>query len=78
MFVYYVSLLTSVKALCGQALAKAISLVSETDREHSQCNYHPFGYIYHLISFFQEKKKKGQGYDIHSKLYGHLPFINIS
>ena len=61
------SLLTSVKALCGQALTTTISLVSGTDREHS------LKAITILLSVFTilylPKKKKGQGYDIHSKLY---------
>lgn len=64
------SLLTSVKALCGQALAKAISLVSETDREHS-LNAITILLAIFIILYLFSRKKKGQGYDIHSKLYGH-------
>lgn len=66
MLVYYVS--PSVKALCGQALATTISLVSGTDREHSLKAITILLSIFAIL-YLPRKKKKGQGYDIHSKLY---------
>lgn len=67
MLVYYVS--PPMKALCGQALATTISLVSGTDREHSLKAITILLSIFAILYLPRKKKKKGQGYDIHSKLY---------
>lgn len=71
------SLLTSVKALCGQALAKAISLVSETDREHSLNAITILLAIFIILYLFSRKKKKVRVM-IYTVNYMVTLFINIS
>lgn len=75
MLVYYVS--PSVKALCVQALATTISLVSGTDREHSLKAITILLSIFAILYLPREKKKKVRVM-IYTVNYIVNLFINIS
>lgn len=75
MLVYYVS--PSVKALCVQALATTISLVSGIDREHSLKAITILLSIFAILYLPREKKKKVRVM-IYTVNYIVNLFINIS